>query len=216
MKTLYALAAASLFALGATLPANAAPVGVTYAITPGAGFAGWGVGATSATGVAGGTMTVVYASGSTVIGGSLGSPATVQNLVMSFTSPGTLIGSPFSTMVIANGIVGSLSGGGFWNFSGATAVAASAIGPGSPTYSQTGTAFLVFSVLGAASIGFSGAGTQMFIGPGVTGSWTIGGLVGTEVSRFLVPEPKSGGLLFGAAAIFAAGSLILRAARRKA
>jgi hypothetical protein len=118
-------------------------------------------------------------------------------------------------MVIANGVPGTQSGGGVWVFSGATAITASALGPGSPTYSQIGTAFLVFNPIGPATVSFSGGGTQMFIGPGVTGNWTIGGVIGIEVSRSLVPEPSSAGLLVSAAAALGAGSLFARRTRRR-
>lgn len=208
------LAAATLLLLGFSGTAAAAPVLVTYELSSGVGFIGWGVGVPSASGVGGGEMTVVYSSGSSSIGGSLGSPATIQNLVVSFTSPGTLVGDPLSAIVIANGIVGGTIGGS-WGFSGPTAVAASALGPSLPTFSQVGNAFVGFSVIGAATMGISGAGTQMFIGPGVTGSWTMGGLVGQEISRVLLPEPGAGVLLLaGLVGLLIGAPLLLRLARR--
>ena len=198
MAALRRFAAVGLFAFPVLLlPGSAAavPVEVVYEFDTGVGFAGWGVGATTATGVAGATLTLLYDSGSPVISGFVGSPATLQRFVLTFTSPGTLMGDPFATLVVGAGAVGTQSVGGFWNFTGATAIAASAEGLGLPAYSQTGMAFLVIDVLGPGSIGFSGGGTQMFGGLASTASWTAGGLVGMEVSRTTIPEPTSGALL---------------------
>ncbi len=210
MRSIHALAlgllvSSVMLASGAT----GAQVQVEYEIQAGAGFVGWGVSSTTGIGVAGGELVVVYDDGSPSVGGVLGTMATIQHFLVEFTSSGTLAGDPVPQIAIANGVAGSLSVGGFWNFIGATAIAASAIGAGTPTFGQVGTAFLVVSVGGPSTLTLGGAGTQMFTGPALTGSWTLGGIVAMEVSRVLVPEPSGRALLWAAGwvglAVLAAG-----------
>jgi hypothetical protein len=194
MRKLCLLAATSLVLVWLSGAAAAAPVIVTYGFSPGTGTISWSPGGGSpGSGNGGGQMVVVYTSGSTTIGGTLGTLGSMQAVQFTFTTPATF-GIPIAGMGVANGIPGVRTPGGVGNFAGATYVPPGYFTPSQPRI--TGTNVISFSPLGAATLSLNGAGTQTLAGA-IIAPWTITGVIGAEISRVLVPEPGTGVLLLG-------------------
>jgi hypothetical protein len=210
MRKLCLLAAASGLLFGLSSAAVAAPVIVTYGITPGTGTVSWdpsGSGGGAGGGNAGGQMVIVYTSGSTAIGGTLGTLASMQAIQLTFVTPATFV-LTIPGMGVANGIPGVRTAGGVGNFAGATYVPAGHFTPQQPKI--TGTNVISFApTLGTVTVLLNGIGKQTLAGA-IIAPWTISGVIGSEVSRVLVPEPGSGVLLFGSLAVLAYGVRRLR------
>jgi hypothetical protein len=202
MSKLGVLAIASLLFAGLSGSASAGPIVVTYGLAPG-GTATYDAGGAIGMGVAGGSMTVVYTSGTTAIGGALGNLGSLQNLVVYLTTPGSILANTVPAILVGAGpaVVQSL------NFiGGATAVT---YVPGQPGITWAGSMSGVLAQAGA-NINLGAAGTQLLLGAFPV-SWTMGGIVGAEVSRSMVPEPATGALLFmGLAGLAAFGVPKLR------
>jgi hypothetical protein len=187
MSKLRVLAIASLLFAGLSSSAYAAPVIVNYGLAPG-GTATYNAGGVVGSGVAGGAMTVVYTSGAATLGGSLGNLGSLQNLVVYLTTPGTILANTVPAILVGAGpaVVRSL------NFiGGATAVT---YVPGQPGITWAGNMSGVLAGV-APNIGLNAAGTQQILGGLIAVNWTVGGIVGQEVSRTVVPEPTTGALL---------------------
>lgn len=211
MQKLCKLALASLLFIGLSTAAYAAPVVVTYGIAPGA-TATWtpavaGTGGTTT--IVGGTMVIVYSSGSTVVGGTLGLGGQMQIMAVSFASGAgfTLLANPVPGMAVGGGALGG--GATAKAFGGATAVSANALGTGVPGVTLTGTANIAFNQVGSGIGSLNANGHQVFIGVGPTfqANWTLSGAVGQEISRTSVPEPTTGMLLLSGLAGLAAFGL---------
>ena len=214
MRKLCLLAAASALFFGVSSAAVASPVLVTYGIGPGTGTASWtAAGMIPGTGNAGGQMVVVYSSGSTALGGSLGTAASMQVVQLSFVTVGT-VASGLATipgMGVGVGLPGVRTAGGVGNFGpGATHIPVGAFGGGAPPFSMNGSGVAIsFNPLGSITVLLNGAGIQTMLGQ-VVAPWTISGVVGQEISRSVVPEPGSGVLLLGSLAGLAYGVRRLR------
>jgi hypothetical protein len=191
MSKLGPLAIASMLFVGLSGSASAGPIAVTYAIsggaapdaswssaigTPGSGFGG------------GGSLVVVYTSGSTVIGGSLGSLGSMQVMTVALATAGSALGDPVPAILVGAG-AGVLNIGNNGAVTGITAVTASFAAPGVPGISWTGTINMPFAAGGPATINIaSGAGSQF----GGIINWTVTDVVGTEISRVAIPMPEPG------------------------
>ena len=204
MRKLCALAAAGALFFWLSNTATAAPVQVTYALVPG-GLASYvpSIPGTTGTGPAGGSMTIVYTGGSTALGGTLGTAATMQGLQLVLSVPATILGGGVTIggMGAGFGALGTRSAGGVGNFGGATYLPAGVLSPAQPSINGV-IGSLGFNPLGSITISLNGVGTQVV---GVGFSWTITGVVGQEVSRAIVPEPGTGVLLLGSLAGLAFG-----------
>lgn len=213
MRKLCLLAAASVLFLGLSSAAVAAPVSVTYGIGPGTGTASWtAVGSIPGTGNNGGQMVVVYTSGSTAIGGTLGTAASMQVVQLSFVTPGTVLGglATIPGMGVGVGLAGVRTAGGAGNFGPAATVVPKSHFGTAPPFSIFGSGAINFAPLGAITVMLNGTGTQTMINGAVVASWTMGGIIGQEISRAIVPEPGSGVLLLGSLAGLAYGVRRLR------
>ena len=192
MRKLFTLAAASVLFLGLTSTAVGAPVEVVYtlnALTGTASYVPTPGGAGS--GNAGGTMTIVYTSGSTTLGGSLGTIGTMKGLQLMLITPATILTGAFTIPAIAAGnrAVGNRTAGGVGAFGGATYVPAGYFSPAQPAISGTGN--LNFNPNGSIGIVLAGAGNQVI---GFPFAWTLSGITGQEVSRTIVPDPDGDGI----------------------
>jgi hypothetical protein len=155
-------------------------------------------------------MTVVYTSGSTVVGGTLGSNGQMSILALSFITPATLLGSPVPGFGAGVGLAGVRTPGGSGNFVGATSIPVSFFGAGLPPLSITGNAVITWAITGLGAISLNGNGVQVFPALALPVNWTITGIVGSEISRAVVPEPGTGALLLGSLAGLAFGVRRLR------
>jgi hypothetical protein len=214
MQKLCVLAAASLLFFGLSSAAVGAPIEVTYGLAPGTGTASWdpsGSGGTAGAGNAGGQMVIVYTSGSTSIGGTLGTLASMRVVQITFITPGTFV-QPIPGMGVGVGLLGVRTAGGVGNFGpAATYVPASHFGVGAPPFPINGlTAAIGFNPLGSITVLLSGAGTQTMLNGAVVAPWTITAIVGQEIGRAVVPEPGSGVLVLGSLAVLAYGVRRLR------
>jgi hypothetical protein len=211
MRKLCLLAAASLLFFGLSSAAMAAPIAVTYGFAPG-GAASWTplAGGTGGTGNLGGSMTVVYTSGSTVLNGTLGANGQMSVLALALTTWATIAAQPVSGFGVGVGAVGTRTAGGAGNFGGATAIAVSQFGPGAPPLSITGNAAISWASIGLGNISLNGIGNQLIPAFAIPITWTITGIVGSEISRAVVPEPGTGALLLGSLAGLAFGVRRLR------
>jgi hypothetical protein len=133
-------------------------------------------------------MTVVYTSGASTLGGSLGNHGSMQNLFVYLTSPGTIAANSVPAILVGAGpaVVQSL------NFIGG-ATAATYV-PGTAV-TWHGNMSGVLAHLGGGVINLGAAGTQKILTGVLNVTWTVGGIVGSEVSRTVVPEPTTGALL---------------------
>jgi hypothetical protein len=155
-------------------------------------------------------MTVVYTSGSTVVGGTLGPAGTMSIVALSFVTPGTLLGNPVPGFGAGVGLAGTRTAGGAGNFVGATSIPVSFFGPGLPPLSIIGTASIAWAITGSGAISLNGNGVQNIIALNLPVNWTITGITGSEISRTAVPEPGTGALLLGSLAGLAFGARRLR------
>jgi hypothetical protein len=201
MRYLSTLAAASALFFLVSSTAVAAPIIVTYGIAPG-GTATYAPSANGSPGSGnnGGQMIIVYTSGSPTLGGTLGGNGQMQILQISLATPATILGpgNQIPGLGVGAGAVGTRTPGGVGNFAGPTAIPVGAFGPGQPPVAINGNvAGINFAPIGAVTILINGAGTQVFSGLPQIWNWTVGSLVGAEISRTVVPEPGSGFLLLG-------------------
>jgi hypothetical protein len=196
MSKLRVLAIASLLFAGLSSSAYAAPIVVSYALSPGVGAnATYNAGGVIGSGFTGGSLTVVYTSGASTIGGTLGSFGSMQIMVASLLTPGTVVGNTVPGILVGAG-AGVFNVANSGAISGATLVTANFAGPGVPGVTWTGNIGMPFTAGGSKTINIAfGAGTQHILSF-VNVAWTISNVVGTEVSRTVVPEPASGALLF--------------------
>jgi hypothetical protein len=204
MRNLCVLAAASLLFLVLSGTAAAAPIKVTYGLAPG-GAASYipSIPGITGAGPAGGTLSVIYTGGSTALGGSLGTVATMEGLQMVLSVPATILGGAVTIggMGVGFGATGTRTAGGVGNFGGATHLPAYVLSPAQPAINGV-IGSLGFNPLGSITIMLTGVGTQVV---GVGFSWTITGVTGQEISRAVVPEPGTGVLLLGSLAGLAFG-----------
>jgi hypothetical protein len=204
MRKLCALAAAGALFFGLSSTATAAPVQVTYALVPG-GLASYAptIPGTTGTGPAGGSMTIVYTGGSTALGGTLGTAASMQGIQMVLSVPATILGGAVTIggMGAGFGAVGTRTAGGIGNFGGATYLPAGALSTAQPVINGL-IGFLSFNPVGSIGVSLNGTGSQVV---GVGFNWTITGVTGQEVSRTIIPEPGTGVLLLGSLAGLAFG-----------
>jgi hypothetical protein len=203
MSKLGVLAIASLLFVGMSGPASAAPIAVTYGLVDAGGatakYDPSGFGGIVGSGFGGGSLTVIYASGTTAIGGSLGGGfGAVAALAVSLTSPGFVLGNTVPAIGVGPGMTGvNIANSGA--FVGPTVVTASFFAPGVPGITWTGAGSIPFAAGGPSTIFIPGipslsgfAGGFQFGGPIV---WTLGNVLGVEVSRVDLPEPGTSGLL---------------------
>jgi len=205
MPKLRTLAAASLLFFGLSSAASAAPIAVTYGFS--GGTASW-VPAAAGTGGFGNLaagMTVVYTSGSSVVGGTLGSNGQMSILALSFVTPGTLLGGSVPGFGAGVGLAGVRTPGGAGSFVGATSIPVSFFGTSLPPLSITGNAVINWASIAPGVISLNGNGVQVFPALALPVDWTITGIVGSEISRTVVPEPGTGVLLLGSLAGLAFG-----------
>jgi hypothetical protein len=210
MRKLCTLAAAGALFFGLSSTAMAAPIKVIYGLAPGTGIASYvpGIPGTTGSGPAGGTLTVIYTGGSTALGGTLGTVASMQGLQMVLSVPATILGGAVTIggMGVGFGAAGTRTPGGVGNFGGATYLPAAVLSPAQPSINGN-IGSLGFNPLGSITIMLTGVGTQVV---GVGFNWTITGVVGSEISRAVVPEPGTGVLLLGSLAGLAFGVRRLR------
>ena len=177
---LYRFLAVAGLIFGLSSTASAAPIVVQYGFGPGGTFSLNGSLATN--NIQGGLAAVTYASGSSITGGTVGAPVSLQIMQISATGV-TLLANPVPGWQI--GPVG-LSGAPAWG--GAWSVMASGV-----TLNVTGGGtFLQFT----GAMGIAGAGGMTVFGLGPF-AWTMdngsgGVLLGGEISRSVVPEPATG------------------------
>jgi hypothetical protein len=153
-------------------------------------------------------MTIVYTGGSTALGGTLGTVATMQGIQMVLSVPATILGGAVTIggMGAGFGAAGTRTPGGVGNFGGATYLPAGVLSTAQPAINGN-IGSLGFNPLGSITISLNGIGTQVI---GVGFNWTITGVTGQEVSRTIIPEPGTGVLLLGSLAGLAFGVRRLR------
>ena len=154
-------------------------------------------------------MIIVYTSGSTALGGTLGTPATMQVLQLVLLRAGDVPRRRGHDRRHGRSASGP---------SALAPRAASGTSAAQPTSRPASSSpaqpaingnigSLGFNPLGSITISLNGVGTQVV---GVAFAWTITGVVGQEVSRTVVPEPGTGVLLLGSLAGLAFGARRLR------